>query len=132
MLFLLKFFDIMSKTTILTEFTLSKVYHILTHFCFFLFFYVVVEFLPLLIIGKHFFSLLTSCLTIFISGGRGFITGAMVGRGGVVGAVLIVFFWDERFESAKFLILGEKSKIVFIIIAKFNATESLFLFGELR
>lgn len=49
-----------------------------------------------------------------------------------MGAVLIVFFWDKRFECAKFLIIGEKSKIVVIIIAKFPATESLFLFRKLR
>jgi len=77
-LFLLEFTSIVGKTTVFAKFAFSEMDHILAHFSFLLFLHIVVEFLPFLVIGKCFFQLFASSLTVLIPGRTSLITRAMI------------------------------------------------------
>ena len=73
-LFLLQLPGAVCKTTVFAKFAFSKMNNVLTHFRFFLFLHVVVEFLPFLGVCKLFFQFFAGGLAIFVTGGTGFVT----------------------------------------------------------
>ena len=73
-LFLLQLPGAVCKTTVVAEFAFSKMNNVLTHFRFFLFLYVVVEFLPFLGVCKLFFQFFAGGLAIFVKSGTGLVT----------------------------------------------------------
>lgn len=109
MFLLLEFTYTMGEGAIVSKFTFAKVYHIFAHLCFLLFLDIGVELLPFLVIGKCLLDFFPGGLTVCLRPSRRVVTvglvRAVVGRVGIMSAMVLFFNLRNRYKRLEFLVM---------------------------